>query len=284
MKALEGNSQGNLVHHLRACREFAQHVVAHDYAEGDNDIIGHSLEIYVYTALLARLQLPELNEACGESGSSWDLLSLLERVRLYRTFGNLFGPADRLYELMPAIAQQIWCPSRDSQDCPHHSGDCEYESLKAKVERWQGQSHASEPSNSTTCSMAEYTNGVMVQNTLLMLLHHSRLTTKPRCEQAMYAQIQLLIDDNLLLHDLVADSPMSSVSLWPMFVTGSMMRRHDQRLDLARKLKANPTQAPVTSRAVQVLNWLWNDDESDDLGLQAVFRVTTKRGAHICVT
>lgn len=283
LQGLEGNSHGNLVHHLRACGEFAQHIVANDYPEGDRDLIGLSLEVYVYTALLARLQLPTLNEGCGQSSSGRELLSLLRHARQYRTFGSLFGPAHELFELMPEIAQHIWCPRSNTVDCPHHSPPDIYESLQARIESCCGGGVGNNLSTSPQCSMAEYAIGVMVKNSLVMLVRYSRLRHKARLEPAMDEQIQPLIDDNVMLIDMISDGPMSNVSLWPLFVTGSMMRKNDERLALVRTMKKHHTQAPVTSRVVQVLNWLWNDTESEGFGMQAVYRVAERHGAHVCL-
>lgn len=282
MQSLEGNSQGNLVHHLRACGEFAQHVVGKDYPEKDHDLIGLSLEVYVYNAALARLQLPALNDECGKSSSTLDLLSFLKHSRQYRTFGSLVGVAYDLFEMMPELAQHIWCPRRDTLDCPYHASPEAYESLRARIESWSSEGAGRHSSNSPQSSMAAYTNGVMVKNSLLMLLRYSRIRRRNRLEAAMDAQIQPLIDDNVMLIDLISDGPMSNVSLWPLLVTGSMMRRNNERLALVRRLKTHPTQAPVTSRAVQALNWLWNDTETGELGLQAMYRVARKREAHVC--
>jgi hypothetical protein len=277
---MEGNSHGNLVHHLRACGAFAQQIVSQSYPESDHNLISHSLETYLYTALLTRLQLPAPDEECGQSNSSHDLATLLDHARQFRTFGSLLGPAQELYGLMPQVAQYIWCQTLNQSGCQYHADPDVYQSLRIKIESWR--SDKPNPTASSKCSMAEHANGVMVQNSLLMLLRYSHLAQRVGLDSAMEAQIQPLIDDNMILIDLIADGPMSNVSLWPLFVTGSMMRKNDERLALVRRMKTHPTQAPVTSRAVQALNWLWNDTGVDDYGLGGVYRVAKKRGAHLC--
>jgi hypothetical protein len=124
----------------------------------------------------------------------------------------------------------------------------------------------------------------MIQNSLLMLLHYSWVRHKDAFQQAMDEKIQPLIDDNMMLEELLTDAPVINVSLWPLFITGSMMRKNEQRLALARRLNAHHTQAPVTGRAARILNWLWNDTEGESYGLEALARVASKHGTRICLT
>lgn len=281
---VDGNLNGNLAHHIRACGEFARHIVAHEDSDGDHDLIGFSLEAYVYSALLATLSEPAADEGCNPSSSRDDLLTLLHRLRNYRTFGSLVGCAYRLYELIPEIARRVWCPKRRTLNCPYHDTFEACEALKTQIESWSGENAEPSSPSSSQCSTAEYAYGVMIQNSLLMLLHYSWIRHRDGFQQAMDEKIQPLIDDNMMLEELLTDAPVVNVSLWLVMITGSMMRKNEQRLALARTMKRHPTQAPVTNRAVRILNWLWNDSEADSYGLEALTRVATKHGTRICFT
>jgi hypothetical protein len=280
---VDGDSNGNLAYHVRACGEFARHIVARGPSDKHHDLIGFSLENYVYSALLACLAGPAPSEACGSLGSyEEDLVSLLHRVRTYRTFGSLISCAHRLYELIPEIARYVWCPKRRTMNCPYHDSFEAYKSLEDRIESWSDENIQPSPLRAQGCSTAEYTNGVMIRNSLLMLLRYSWIRHRAKFQQAMDEKIQPMIDDNMMLEELLTDSPVVNVSLWPLMITGSMMHKNKQRLTLVRRLTAHHTQVPVTSCAVRALNWLWNDTEGESYGPEALVRVASKHGTRIC--
>jgi hypothetical protein len=279
---MEGDANGNMAHHLRACTEFARHIVASEADHTDNDLVGVSLEVYVYLALLAYLEGPSSRLP---SSSSDHLLSTLDHLRNYRTFGSLLGCAHRLYELIPEVSDLVWCRRRRSSGSDYQSTDEAYEALKTRIESWPDETDTGPGSPGPLSeTSAEYAAGVMIRNTLLMLLHHSQIFGRPALKQAMTEKIQPLVDDNMAFLDVLSDAPVANVSLWLLVVTGSMMQKSDQKQCLAQRLKSHHSQTPVASRAVEILTWIWNDPEKDSYGLYGVAKVASEHMTHICLT
>lgn len=271
-----------MIYHLRACREFTRHIIEHGCLDGDPDLIGFLLENYAYAALLACLAEPVSGESCEPSSVDDDLRSLLQRVRTYPMYGSLIGDAYELYQLIPEIARYVWCPEQRRGMCQYH--DCleAYKAIETKLLLWPDGNAQACSEDAQRYFTAELGNGIMIRNSLLMLLRYSWIRQRHTFDQAMDEGIQPLIDDNMVLEELLAASPVMNVSLWPLMVTGSMMRKDEQRLAFAHRLRAHRTRVPVMSSTLRLLDWLWHDTEIQSHGPEALARVARKHESRVC--
>lgn len=289
---MEGDSNGNLSLHVRACGEFSRRIMSIDDVGGDEGLISLSLEIYAYLALVAQLEGPVSGGDCWSSSSDGHLASILDHLQGCRTFGNMFGCAHALYKMIPDVAKHIWCPKRHTADCPYHSSYEAYHALKSRIKSWRNEdeeasSPASSNSNSSlnsSFSAAEYAYGMTIQNALLMLLHYAHIRDDDDLERAMKEKIQPLVDGNLMLLQLVSEAPVVNVSLWPLVVLGSMLRKDEQKQIFVARLRNHSGQVRATSRMVELLSLVWKHTATAGYGLQAVAGVASEQGSRFCFT
>lgn len=241
------------------------------------------VECYAYFALIAQFD----DHTSPEKYCLWDgeayLFSAIERMRASSTFGSYFGCAFELYRLIPDVSSlMLQEDDRSSPELSSNRGKL-LDELTRKVMRWPVSSEATTSPETSVCeSTSEPAAGILIQNTLLILLHSCR---HDRCldSQNAWDTIQPLIDYNMSLFDVLDGTPALSVTLWPFLITASMLRDRRQQQAFAEKLMSHHTKTALADRMVQLLKWVWEDSNESSYGLIGLSMVARMHGTYLCL-
>lgn len=257
--------------HVRAAREFALHLIARDPMKQGSELTGILFEAYAYFATLAHFERrPMLGPRRGD-----DLfLSTFGHIRQYQTFGSYLGCAYQLYELIPDVARLVLYEKRSisQNDDPNNRALCD--NLRSTVARWSAE-------QAYKTNHAEQMAGMIVQNALLMLLHECRIDEGQGPGDVMQ-DIQPLIDDTMSLLDFISDEPVSTVIVWPMLITGSMMREEGQRQSLLQIFITHHTHTALADQIARLLRWVWEDDDESTFGITGLEKVAKQHKTYLC--
>lgn len=279
-EAFSGDVNVSLSHHLQACREFAMSIGFGDQSQEGDDLAALLTECYVYFATICQFDAsrsgshPILNEN--------DLvLSKLSDLRNYSAFGSILGCASQLYRLVPQILHLI--AHGTSEFGRDGRKDDLYEELRFKVMNWSVSSETDQLiTNRPLCETLEQTSGLIVQNTLFLLIYSSHLSQR-WSPQITLSKIQPLIDHNMSLFEIVGDNPVMHVIFWAYLITGSMIRNGEQREHLSRRLRTHHTRIALGHRVMMILQWLWDDPDESTFGLPGLQKVAREQGVSLCV-
>lgn len=241
------------------------------------------VECYAYFSLIAHFD--DHNPA--EKYCMWDgeahIASAIERMQASSTFGSYFGCAFELYRLIPDVSSLLL--HEDDRLSPELSSNRRklLGELTRKVMRWRVSSEdTGTPEASVYESTSESTSGIVIQNTLLILLHSCR-HDQYWDRQTAWDMIQPLIDYNMSLFDVLEDTPAMSVTFWTFFITASMLRDRRQQEAFVKRLTSHHTKTALTDRIIQLLKWVWEDSNESTYGLVGLSRVARVHGTHLCL-
>jgi hypothetical protein len=122
---------------------------------------------------------------------------------------------------------------------------------------------------------------MIVQNALLMLLHECRVSDGQGPGDIMQ-DIQPLIDDTMSLFDEISDNPVSTVIVWPMLITGSMMLEECQRQKLLQLITTHYTHTALGDQIARLLQWVWKDGSESTFGIIGLEKVAKLHKTHLC--
>jgi len=265
--------------HVRAAREFALHLIEGGPRKQDSELAGILFEAYAYFALLSHFERRPL---LAPSYSEDPILSALDQIRQYQTFGSFLGCAYRLYELIPAVSRLVLYEKRSiSRNDEPRNRDL-YENLRRSVAHWSAEEECGTTSpDQAPGQSAEQIAGMIVQNALLMLLHDCRVGEGEGPGDIMQ-DIQPLIDDTMSLFELISADPVGNVIVWPMLITGSMMQKESQRQCLAQTFLTHHAHTALSDRIAELLQWVWEDDEESTFGIAGLEKVARQHKTHLC--
>ena len=233
--------------------------------------MGILFEAYAYFATLSHFERRPL---LGQSKDEDLILSTFNHIRQYQTFGSYLGCAYRLYELIPAVSRLVLYEKRSICRNNDPKNRDLYENLRRTIGGWS----AEEERNA---NHAEQMAGMIVQNALLMLLHDCRIDEGQRPGDIMQ-DIQPLINDTMSLFGLISDDPVSTVIVWSMLITGSMMLEESQRQSLLRLIVTHYTHTALGDQIARLLQWVWEDDNESTFGITGLEKVAKQHKTHLC--
>ncbi|KAK7883576.1 hypothetical protein LTR67_011074 [Exophiala xenobiotica] len=278
-ESLSGGANGALVQHMRAAREFVLQVSADKAVNEDCDLVGVLMEGYVYFALIAQIA----SLSTPPPGKNAPLLSILNRLREYKTFGVYLGCAHQLYELIPAVTDLALHKKRAVCGTTDEHTQALHETLRRKVTCWSAESEGDvSTARYIPGYRAEQVAAFIIQNVLLILLHDCRIGEGENPRDIM-EDIQPLIDDTMALFELISDAPVSNVIGWSFLILGSVMRREDQKRSLSQKLRSHRSETAYSDRVADVLEWVWSDPDERTFGLAGLEKVARERKTYLCL-
>jgi len=260
-----------MLYHVRAAREFCEHLIAREPVVQSSPLAGMLFEAYAYFAALSHLE----RRPILESTPAYDpILSDFDCIKQCDTFGSYMGCAYQLYELIPTIARLVLYEKRSIARNHNPKIQALYEDMRRAVAGWTAQ-------EVLVCSCAEKMAGMIVQNALLMLLHECRVD-EGQGPQHVMEDIQPLIEETMSLFETISESPISSVLAWPVMITGSMMLEQNQRRRLLSLVETHHTHTALADQIVRLLHWVWEDEDESTFGITGLGKVAKQHKTYLC--
>ncbi|KAK6373999.1 hypothetical protein LTS17_007969 [Exophiala oligosperma] len=269
-EALGGNDNGAMSLHVRAAREFCSHLITREPMARSLPLAGILFEAYAYFAALSHLERRALELMPDQD----PIISDIDCIKTYQTFGSYMGCAYQLYELIPTISRLVLYEKRSISRNDDPKLQALYEDTKRAVADWTPDEHQAH-------NYAETMAGMIVQKTLLMLLHECRIV-EGQGPQHVMRDIQPLIEETMSLAEIISKEPVSCVLAWPMMITGSMMVEKRQRHRLLSLFGTHPTHTALAEQTVRLLNLVWEDDDKSVFGITGLGTVAKQHKTYMC--
>ncbi|OJZ83022.1 hypothetical protein ASPFODRAFT_35594 [Aspergillus luchuensis CBS 106.47] len=271
---IRGNKKGHLFHHIRAARVFAPTI--HTFKDGQwSALVGVLLENYIYFELCSSLRL--VPDQIDIDAAAQYVVPQLESLRELNTWGVMFGGASEIYKLVPDICELAL--RRKEQLATTDDLHCEetYQNLKAAITGWVRDADDDDGlSVDDTFSQGKIAAEIIAQNALFLFLVSSYLQDR---DQEYLRQISgPLVDAMIELAPILRKTPFANTTFWPIIVTASYATTKAQRKSIVEYL---PVVMPVVARALEVLQWIWDDPEGD-FGLLGMAKVIESHQTSYC--
>lgn len=242
--------------------------------QGGHELNGFLLELYGYLASVVNIT----------ANTDWDYHSVifdpythaLEAYRDSKMYGSMFGCAQELIELIPSICTLGYRRLHQESDKDYSfEATTLYESLESKIQKWRAPQSASND---------ELIGAKIYQQAILIFLHASFYGTK------FYDPILLSLLDTTIeplfefIHAMTEDSPIKTTMLWPCMVIGSCILNPEHRTFIRHLMLGSQYNMLITSRALQILEWLWEEDPSYAYGPYGLGLVMKKHNITHCMS
>jgi hypothetical protein len=248
---------------------FQDNVSFHD----DIELVkGFALEVYCYLILVNSITPYGRDEARTIPFDT--VLTSLEFLKEYETFGVFFGCGQNLFELIPKIS--VLAATRlveeESGECTQESRTT-YETLIDTLEKWHSPSVAYEMAR---WEAEHIMIGEVYRHSLLAFLKVSMCGSVVNNPKVLVA-IQRHIDIAMPLMDRVADTPFVTILLWPIMILGSCLISEHQRKTLVHQLLFE-TRIDICQvvEASKLLEILWNEEDERAYGPYGLYLVMRK--------
>lgn len=196
-------------------------------------------------------------------------------------YGVMFGYAQGLIELIPSI-----CKLGYKRIAEESRGECSFESialyrsLGSQIQEWQAPPSIYKDEG-YACNLDVAAK--IYQNAVLIFLHANFYGSNVS-EPALLDLVDTSIDSLLpLVKSFSSHSSIASTMLWPCMIIGSCLRHVEQRNVLRALILASPFNMTGVSKAIQILDWLWEDDDICSYGPYGLGAIMKKHKIRPCM-
>ncbi|OBT82042.1 hypothetical protein VE02_09504 [Pseudogymnoascus sp. 03VT05] len=272
-----GNVQGAFFLHNRASRHLAQAVHSRSDEQGYHPLAGALLEMYAYHELGSSLRLPlDLNDVKAISTSS---VLQSKHLRRFATFGCVIGCAAELYGMVPQICQLATRPRHETGEDYKGYYDSLFQHLEQRIKSWSVKvtydcAYSDEQRYQRSPDAVEIAAAMLVRNAVLIFLYSAYYLNEQRVLQIS----QPLVAESIEFREAINNTPWITSTFWPLIVVGSYAHTLRQQEQLLQFL---PPKIPLLRRAVEILQWLWNEPEHV-FGLHGLAYVLDKHNTSYC--
>lgn len=233
-------------------------------------IIGHDLscfllEMHAYLSLVVNVTA---NSEYGFSRDTIDsCMNALGGLHESKSYGAMLGCAHDLFELIPSICKLGETSLQEEREGLYSFETMAmYKSFESKIKNWEEPEHTFGNNSDFLIAAKIY------QQALLIFLHTSfwgSNVSDPVLLDMVDHSIEILLS---LIVMVPADSPILTALLWPSMIIGSCLRRPEERAFLQSMMASSLFNNASVSRAVQTLEWLWEDGGYGPYGLGATIK------------
>ena len=220
--------------------------------KADKMLKGFLLELYAYLALVGNITI---ESGLGKRAINLDpFLFSLDSLAGYPTFGCMFGCASELFEIIPSICllgRDRLLKSKQKEKDPTLK---KYQALQAKIENWQppiNLEYGTEENRQLVLAARIYQQG------LLIFLHASFFAYQ-KDDFSHSLEVEHISNNMFELLDAVSSKAASTI-LWPIIILGSCLHLPERQRKLRTILSTSVFQMTSLTRAIQLLDWLWDD-------------------------
>jgi hypothetical protein len=273
---------GSIFSHLRACQQLVQWLLSRSrfgVTGSDNAVLGFALEVYAYLVLANNITP---SAATGNRLLPVDtLLTSLETLSVYDTFGIMFAGIHGLFEIIPQISQlyqRILEETAETGGCSMESNVI-YATLHTRIISWK---LADAIGAALACQreiMAEcYRHGLLIYIETAM---SGPIVDDPSVICKIQDHVDAIFSYSATLRQ--AESQYRAILLWPLMISGSCTVKEDQRKILATSLRMSRYQMRLCQIACELLELLWRDPDKRAYGPYGLLLIMQKYNISYCM-
>jgi hypothetical protein len=209
----------------------------------------------------------------------------LETFRDSKMYGSMLGCAQALFEMIPSICKLGYRVIQDQRN-DTYSGEhlaeniTAYKLLESRILGWQPREN--------TPGQDEFISDRMIaakiyQQSLLIFLHsnyYGSHVSDPIFLNLIDKSLEAIIPLVMLLP---LDSPILTTFMWPIMIIGSCIREPLGRSLLLDRVRDSPFNMTSISKGIQLLGWLWEDDDPTAFGPYGLGLVMKKHNVTYCM-
>ncbi|KAK5953775.1 hypothetical protein OHC33_005044 [Knufia fluminis] len=282
---IQGNTYGAAMQHLRACREFVEAALEHLHESEHRDFVVYLVKNYGYFVLVTNLRgsLQVDNIRLGLEFSTYIML----KIKKFSAIGPMFDFEPEGISLIPQIAQLAWQRKQSPSASDYQVCQATYVRLLESLNRELQQCLSGKVADTQSSSGLKLWNTRQLVisikiNTLLMFLHASFPQHDGR-PTLITGLLQPLIDRTMMLLTHVDEANACYSLFWPILVMGSYVRDRAKQGLLVSRLETNQSRMQYLSGGIELLQWLWEDQDGMNFGLEGLETVAAARGVHLCI-
>jgi Fungal specific transcription factor domain len=234
---------------------------------GGHEICGFLLETYAY--LVSVVNFTANTDSDYKTVVFDPCTETLESFRDSKVYGALLGCGQDLFELIPSICKFGYRRiTEEKNDKISFETIALYKSLESKIRDWQPPEEVSQSSSTKD----RIVSAKIYQQALLVFLHanyYGSKVTDPKFLALVDTSLAMSVP---LLDNITEDSPIMATLLWPGLILGSCLQQPLHRMLLRHRMLASPFNMLLVSQTVQLLDWLWQDNEFGPYGLGNVMK------------
>jgi hypothetical protein len=253
-----------------------------------SDEVGHELRgflLELYTYLISVVNITANTNSDYHTvifDPSVDALGSFSDSKMY---GSMLGCAQNIFEMIPSICKlgykRIQEQTQDIYNGDHFAENITtYKLLEARILGWKPQENFDQKD--------EFTNDRIVsakiyQQSLLIFLHanyYGSQVSDPTFLNLVDKSLQAIVP---LVMILPLESPILSTFMWPVMIMGSCIRDPLFRVLLVARIQDSPFNMTMLGKGIQLLEWLWEDDDPTAFGPYGLGLVMKKHKVSYCM-
>ena len=254
----------------------------------NSDEVGHELSgflLELYTYLVAVVNITANTNLDYHSVIFDPYAETLEGFRDSNMYGSMLGCAQTLFEMIPSICKlgyRVIQDQRNDTNSGEHFAEniTAYKLLEARILGWQPQENAPEKDEFTSDRVIA---AKIYQQSLLIFLHsnyYGSQVSDPTFLNLIDKSLEAIIPLVMLLP---LDSPILTTFMWPIMIIGSCIREPLGRGLLLGRIRDSPFNMTSISKGIQLLEWLWEDDDPTAFGPYGLGLVMKKHNVTYCM-
>ncbi|KAE9363136.1 hypothetical protein N431DRAFT_423612 [Stipitochalara longipes BDJ] len=268
VESISGNDQGAIFHHLRASSHFVGLMLAQNSNQVGHELPGFLLETYAY--LVSVVNITTNTDSDPQTVIFDPFTNALDEYRDSKVYGATMGCAQVLFELIPSVCQFGYrrIAEESNNECSSETMAL-YKSLESKIQNWQPPNIIIREDYS---AKDRITAAKVYQQALLIFLHANFYASK-NLHPTFLALVETSLESSFqLVANLPEDTPIMATLLWPTLIIGSCLRHPLHKMFLRHRMLASPYNMVIVSKTVQLLDWLWEEEEFGPYGLGNVMK------------
>lgn len=272
-----------MILHLRASRYLLVQLCeqpANAITSSEKLILGFALENYCFLTLMTNVTPYGV---LTDRVVPFDSFSLsLAHLENYEGFGIFFSLGYSLFETIPQIALLARDRLREeecSQGKRTPESNLSYQAILECIENW-----SSTPPNTDMemWQIAHDAAGELWRRALLIYLKTSMCGSLVS-DITVRREIQSYVSSVLALYQLVQCSPYGTIMMWPMLMTGSCVTQREEQQFVSNAFRVEQSKMLHLSRAIELLEILWKDDDQRSYGPYGLFLMMAKHNLQLCI-
>jgi hypothetical protein len=243
-------------------------MLAQSSNQAGHELPGFLLETYAY--LVAVVNITANTDSDPQTVIFDPFSNALNEYRDSKIYGATMGCAQDLFEIIPLVCQFGYkrMIEERNKECPPETIAL-YKSLESKIQNWQPP-HIIIRDNYS--AKDRITAAKFYQQALLIFLHANFYASK-NMDPNFLALIEKSLELSFsLVTYLPEDTSIMATMLWPVLIIGSCLRHPLHRMFLRHRMLGSPFNMTILSKTVQLLDWLWEEDEFGPYGLGNVMK------------